>query len=754
MHQLPITPHQAASHQPQPELEEVQARATMEDRQHDLEAYQFEHNLQHSQEKFAPFPPATPSWSRISSSPRKPVSASSINIHVPVTDEEVDAAVAKLRAHLRANRANTTPDMWQQVVGFASQHLATSAAASGAASQHHLKASTQQHQPRKEELVKVRQIFNKYDVDGSNAIDREELKHICYELNVLLTDEDQQEAFAVLDADHSGVVDFNEFTRWFFDPNLKASGSMLLRGKLMAAWGMKELSLTYAAANESARLFLDNLETVAVRHGQALSGLLMRDGTTVDVETQLNIGTASPGLLPCQMAFRVDSTGPSAAAWANLQPSLPDGTQTVLLLSFAVRDEAKAKELAKTIDALIEELLDGNPMVAMMLPGFKGKSVDVVPMYPRAESEGADGTGTFADFELRIAAYLSADVSAMADACVPVPGVKVTEILSHFSAGVANGTSFEQMLEGKLPWSSLASEFQVFTALQCKRSTALNLYKLGLSANKGSNLSAFIQRKAGGWMDEERATLAADMVMKFAETLQNARTELHFASLQDFVEYLPFFVTKIFHSGGGAGASASASASAGASSSGMGASATSRHEKKTLYEGLLKSTPNDLMELLALIQISLGGVDGFEKLNRSSEVMGKFFSAARGLRAALSGPEFIGVCCPKKRVGYSCSNLGLFDLLPTEEVLAASPTMELVPQWQADDVVEAEERLLSALQHFRIRHPSMTKASASGANPLIHYFITITPSFGQDQIWAASGSKDLVGGTKRAGALA
>jgi len=62
----------------------------------------------------------------------------------------------------------------------------------------------------------VRVAFDKYDADGSGAIDKEELALLSKELGNELTDEELEKALKDLDLNGDGVIDFKEFSRWYF----------------------------------------------------------------------------------------------------------------------------------------------------------------------------------------------------------------------------------------------------------------------------------------------------------------------------------------------------------------------------------------------------------------------------------------------------------------------------------------------------------------------------------------------------------
>jgi hypothetical protein len=71
----------------------------------------------------------------------------------------------------------------------------------------------------------VKKTFDKYDKDGSGAIDKEELQNLSKELGRPLTSEELDEALKDLDLNKDGVVDFNEFKRWWFSGFKSYSGT-------------------------------------------------------------------------------------------------------------------------------------------------------------------------------------------------------------------------------------------------------------------------------------------------------------------------------------------------------------------------------------------------------------------------------------------------------------------------------------------------------------------------------------------------
>jgi len=62
----------------------------------------------------------------------------------------------------------------------------------------------------------VKPAFGKFDKDFSGAIDKGELKELSSELGYPLNDEQLEKALTDLDLNKDGVVDLNEFCRWYF----------------------------------------------------------------------------------------------------------------------------------------------------------------------------------------------------------------------------------------------------------------------------------------------------------------------------------------------------------------------------------------------------------------------------------------------------------------------------------------------------------------------------------------------------------
>ena len=61
----------------------------------------------------------------------------------------------------------------------------------------------------------ITKAFNMFDADKSGSIDRDEMKKVCKQIGVPMTDEDINTAMEEIDEDGSGELDKKEFKQWF-----------------------------------------------------------------------------------------------------------------------------------------------------------------------------------------------------------------------------------------------------------------------------------------------------------------------------------------------------------------------------------------------------------------------------------------------------------------------------------------------------------------------------------------------------------
>jgi hypothetical protein len=90
----------------------------------------------------------------------------------------------------------------------------------------------------------VKKAFDKFDKDMSGNIDKEELGELSKELGYELSEEQLTSALGDLDLNGNGVIDFDEFCRWYFTGMKPFNG--LTRSMLKIEHGSKTLFNTLA----------------------------------------------------------------------------------------------------------------------------------------------------------------------------------------------------------------------------------------------------------------------------------------------------------------------------------------------------------------------------------------------------------------------------------------------------------------------------------------------------------------------------
>ena len=90
----------------------------------------------------------------------------------------------------------------------------------------------------------VKAAFNKFDADGSGAIDKDELAQLSKDLGYELNEEELNNALRDLDLNKDGVIDLYEFSRWYFTGMKPFNGSR--RTMLRLGGGAKKLLETVA----------------------------------------------------------------------------------------------------------------------------------------------------------------------------------------------------------------------------------------------------------------------------------------------------------------------------------------------------------------------------------------------------------------------------------------------------------------------------------------------------------------------------
>jgi calmodulin len=65
--------------------------------------------------------------------------------------------------------------------------------------------------------MNVRAAFDEHDLDGNGKIDLAEFRAITAKLGLTLAPSRAEELFDVVDADETGLIDFEEFEEWYAD---------------------------------------------------------------------------------------------------------------------------------------------------------------------------------------------------------------------------------------------------------------------------------------------------------------------------------------------------------------------------------------------------------------------------------------------------------------------------------------------------------------------------------------------------------
>jgi len=100
----------------------------------------------------------------------------------------------------------------------------------------------------------VKPAFAKFDKDSSGAIDKDELGQLSKELGFELNEEQLTLALKDLDMNNDGVVDLEEFTRWYFTGMKPYNGAR----RTMLKLGSKTAGLMKVASEEAKAVLLGN----------------------------------------------------------------------------------------------------------------------------------------------------------------------------------------------------------------------------------------------------------------------------------------------------------------------------------------------------------------------------------------------------------------------------------------------------------------------------------------------------------------
>jgi hypothetical protein len=133
-----------------------------------------------------------------------------------------------------------------------------------------------------------------YDEDDSGAIDAKELQKLCKDLGVEVSDDQLEEALRDLDMNGDGVVDFDEFKRWWFS-------------------GMKPYSANKRALNIAGNA-ANKLGDFVKKNGPLRE--LLKDPKNLETTTQkVSFSFNEPDYAETELLARVNLTGPDYFKW-------------------------------------------------------------------------------------------------------------------------------------------------------------------------------------------------------------------------------------------------------------------------------------------------------------------------------------------------------------------------------------------------------------------------------------------------------
>lgn len=69
----------------------------------------------------------------------------------------------------------------------------------------------------KSELVEIKKLFDRFDLDGNETIDWEEFCNLVDELKIELSIESRAKVFNIIDSNNTGMIAFDEFAEIWKD---------------------------------------------------------------------------------------------------------------------------------------------------------------------------------------------------------------------------------------------------------------------------------------------------------------------------------------------------------------------------------------------------------------------------------------------------------------------------------------------------------------------------------------------------------
>ncbi len=62
-------------------------------------------------------------------------------------------------------------------------------------------------------LVEIKKLFDRYDTDDNEIIDWDEFRNMVDELDIDISLENKAKIFNIIDANHTGMINFEEFAK-------------------------------------------------------------------------------------------------------------------------------------------------------------------------------------------------------------------------------------------------------------------------------------------------------------------------------------------------------------------------------------------------------------------------------------------------------------------------------------------------------------------------------------------------------------
>jgi hypothetical protein len=126
--------------------------------------------------------------------------------------------------------------------------------------------------------------FNQFDKDKSGAIDKTELRALMKNLGQEINEEQSEDALKDLDLNKDGVIDIDEFKRWYFTGMKPYNGSR----RTMLKVGAKSKKLVDAIKDEARNALL--CEDLKTKHNKVSIGFNAPENPKTTIKVNINMG--------------------------------------------------------------------------------------------------------------------------------------------------------------------------------------------------------------------------------------------------------------------------------------------------------------------------------------------------------------------------------------------------------------------------------------------------------------------------------